>query len=171
MPEGEGANGGQLMCASGSHSELWPADSPAVMAHITLVQGIINRLAGNSASCKTWCATLVAALVSLAGATHVPQIVSVALVPVVIFGFLDTMYLAQERAYRDLYKRIIGKVRGGKYTLTDTFDAGAPLRVSACFSAFFSWSVWPVYGGLVGTYLTAHCMGWLVLLARPAAGS
>jgi hypothetical protein len=165
------ANGGKLMCASGNHSELWPADSPAVMAHITLLQGIINRLAVNSASCKTWCATLVAALVSLAGATHVPQIVTVALVPVAIFGFLDTMYLAQERAYRDLYKRIVAKIRGGTYALADTYNAEAPLCMSACMAAFSSWSIWPVYGGLGATYVTARCMGWLLLLARPAAGS
>ena len=39
-------------------SPLWPADSPAVTAHINLLQGIINRLANNSASCKTWCLPL-----------------------------------------------------------------------------------------------------------------
>jgi hypothetical protein len=33
-------------------SPLWPADDPAVAAHINLLQGIINRLANNSASCK-----------------------------------------------------------------------------------------------------------------------
>jgi hypothetical protein len=141
------------------------------MAHITLVQGIINRLAGNSASCKTWCATLVAALVSLAGATHVPQLVSVALVPVMIFGFLDTMYLAQERAYRDLYKSIATKVRDRTYVLKDTFEAKAPLGFVKCLSAFLSWSIWPVYGGLIAAFMIAHCMGWLLLLARPAVGS
>jgi hypothetical protein len=155
----------------GNHSELWPADNVAVMAHVTLLQGIINRLANNSVSCKTWCITLVAGLASLAGATRAPQIVAIALVPVVIFGFLDTMYLAQERAYRSLYARMIGKVRDRTYGLTDTFEAKAALSGAGFYQAFFSWSIWPVYVGLVATYLTARCMGWLVLLARPAAGS
>src|ERR1700730_1981892 len=88
-------------------SPLWPADNSPVVAHITLLQGIINRLANNSASCKTWCLTLVAALISLAGATRVPAIVTGALVPIVIFGFVDAMYLAQEHAYRDLYTRVV----------------------------------------------------------------
>jgi hypothetical protein len=60
---------------SGTSSPVWPADSPAVMAHINLLQGIINRLANNSACCKTWCLALVGALLSLAGATHPPVVV------------------------------------------------------------------------------------------------
>src|ERR1700730_5201974 len=68
-------------------SPLWPADNPAVTTHISMLQGIINRLANNSGSCKTWCLTVVSALLSLAGATHLPAIVTFALVPVVIFGF------------------------------------------------------------------------------------
>ena len=146
-------------------SALFPADNPAVMAHITLLQGIINRLAGASASCKTWCLTLVSALVSLAGATKNPAIVGVALVPVAIFGFLDTMYLAQERAYRDLYGKVVAKVRDGSYKLADTFEAKAKLTVADCFDAFRSWAVWPVYGGLAALYIVANVRGWLQLLA------
>ena len=40
------------------------------------------------------------------GAIHQPRIVTFALVPVVVFGFLDAMYLAHERSYRELYARI-----------------------------------------------------------------
>ena len=83
-------------------SPFRPADNPAAIEHIKLLQGIVNRLANNSASCKTWCLTLVAALLSLAGTSRNLAIVPISLVPVVVFGFIDTMYLAQERAYRDL---------------------------------------------------------------------
>lgn len=143
---------------------LWPADNPAVMAHVNLLQGIINRLANNSASCKTWCLTLVAALVSLAGATHVPGIITFALVPVGIFGFLDVMYLAQERAYRDLYNRIVGSVRDGSYSLKDIYEAHAPLSLGHVFSAFTSWAIYPVYLGIIAIYLVAHFTGWLAVL-------
>jgi hypothetical protein len=128
------------------------------------LQGVINRLANNSASCKTWCLTLVGALVSLAGATHVPGIVSFALVPVVVFGFLDTMYLAQERAYRGLYKGVVEKIRNGSYALNDSYDARAPLPRWAFFSAFKSWAVYPVYLGLIAAYFLAYFNGWLALL-------
>ncbi len=149
-------------------SPLWPADDPAVTAHINLLQGIINRLANNSASCKTWCLTLVAALVSLAGATDVPGIVTFALVPVVIFGFLDAMYLAQERAYRELYSRIVNTVRDGSYTRANVYEAKAPLGFGRIFSTLASWSIYPVYLGLIAMYLVAHFAGWLTALTAGA---
>jgi hypothetical protein len=144
---------------------LWPADSPAVTTHIQLLQSVINRLANNSASCKTWCLTLVAALLSLAGATHVAGLVTFALVPVVIFGLLDTMYLAQEREYRGLYARIVERIRNKSYTLGDVYEASAPLRFSHFCSALWSWSIYPIYLGLTITYCVAYFAGWLPLLA------
>jgi hypothetical protein len=146
-------------------NNLEPADNPAVIAHMNLLQGIINRLANNSASCKTWCLALVGALVSLTGATHVPGILTFALVPVAIFGFMDTMYLAQEKAYRDLYGRIVGRVRDGSYVRNDVFAAGAKLEARHFDAALGSWSVFPVYGGLILVYFIAHCAGWLAVLA------
>lgn len=144
-----------------SASPLWPADNPAVTAHVNLLQGIINRLANNSASCKTWCITLVGALVSLAGATRVPGIVTFALVPVVIFGFMDTMYLAQERAYRELYGEVINMIRDKTYSHANVFEARAPLRFSMFWSTLASWSIFPVYLGLISMYAVAHFTGWL----------
>ncbi len=82
-----------------ARSPFFPADNAAATAHIALLQGIINRLAGTSASCKTWCLTLVAAVLSLAATAHVPALAPLVLVPTVIFGFLDAMYLAEEKAY------------------------------------------------------------------------
>ena len=140
-------------------------DAPAVAAHINLLQGIINRLANNSSSCKTWCLTLVGALLSLAGATHVPAIVTFALIPVVIFGFLDGMYLAQERAYRVLYRRIVGLIRVGDYRRADAYEASAPIGLADLLSSLKSWSIFPIYGGLILAYIVAHFSGWLAVLA------
>jgi hypothetical protein len=148
-------------------SPLWPADNPGVIAHINLLQGIINRLANNSAGCKTWCITLVAALLALAGATRAPAIVAFALIPVVVFGFLDSMYLAQERAYRGLYGRIVAAVRNGSYSRENVFDARAPIGgAGRVWSAFWSWAVWPVYLGLIVAYIIAALTGALAGLAR-----
>jgi hypothetical protein len=149
----------------------FPADNPAVTTHINLLQGIINRLANNSSSCKTWCLALVAAFLSLAGATHNPAIAASALVPIVIFGFVDTMYLAQEKAYRDLYERIVTQIQRGSYTLTSAFDARADRTLSHVGWALASWSVWPIYGGLIVAYIVAAWRGWFELLAGAAARS
>ena len=40
-------------------------ESSAVQAHLTIMQGVIQRMAENSRSCKVWCVTLVAATLVL----------------------------------------------------------------------------------------------------------
>jgi hypothetical protein len=149
-------------------SPHFPADNPAVIAHINLLQGIITRLANNSASCKTWCVTLVGALVSLAGAVHAPGVITFALVPVVMFGYLDTMYLAQEKAYRDLYKTIREAICGAAYELKDAYIAVAVIAPGSVWDSLTSWSIWPVYGGLIAAYLAAYYSGWLNVLTTNA---
>jgi hypothetical protein len=124
-------------------SPLLPADNPAVTTHINLLQAIINRLANNSSACKTWCLTLVGALLSLAGATRTPAIVTFALVPVVIFGFVDMMYLAQEKAYRDLYDTVVKAIRDGSYSRAQAFNASAKRTLYHVGWALASWAIWP----------------------------
>ena len=148
-------------------SPFAPADNPAVIAHMNMLQAIITRLANNSASCKTWCLALVGALVSLAGAAKVGAIIHVAIVPILIFGFLDTMYLAQEKAYRDLFNATADRIRAGTYTMANVYKAGAARKWADVGAALVSWSVWPVYGGLIALYLVALCKGWLALLTKP----
>lgn len=44
---------------------LQKMESSAVQAHVSMLQGIINRMANNSANCKTWTITIVAAMLVL----------------------------------------------------------------------------------------------------------
>ena len=148
-------------------SPFWPADNPAVTAHINLLQGIINRLANNSASCKTWCLALVAAFLSLAGAAHQPNIIAFSLIPIVIFAFLDAAYLAQERAYRELYRKLTAKISTNTYTIDDAFDARALITFAGFCRAFTSWSIYPIYATLLLAYAVALSQGWLILLNLP----
>jgi hypothetical protein len=139
-------------------------ETAVIIAHVNLLEGVITRLANNSASCKTWCLTLVAAILGLAGATRSATIVPVALVPVVVFWLLDTMYLAEERAYRDLYAAIVGKLRTRRYTTADVFEARAEWGGRHFWGALVSWSCYPVYGGLVIAYIVAAASGGLRIL-------
>ena len=75
--------------------------------HLTLVQGVVNRLAGNSFSLKGWSVTLVSALLALAAKDAEPRLVAVALLPALTFWGLDGYFLAQERLFRRLYARLI----------------------------------------------------------------
>ena len=146
-------------------------ENAATLAHINLLQGVIARLAGNSASCKTWCLTLVTAILSLTGTMKNAALVEVALIPVIVFGFIDTMYLAHERAYRDLYTSVVNKINYGEYTVGDVFDAKPSLGFfRLCWLAirsFCSWAVWPVYLGVIVLYVFAAWIGALDWLTRP----
>jgi hypothetical protein len=157
------------MCGTLPASTLFPADNPAAIAHINLLQSIIARLANQSSACKTWCLTLISALIAFAGATKVPAILAFTLLPIVVFGFLDTMYLAQEKAYRDKYEALAASLRDGSYKRDDVFDARAARGRSHIGRALKSWSVAPVYGGLLLAYLLVHVAVWHLLLV-PASG-
>lgn len=140
-------------------------DHPAVMAHISMLQGIINRLAGNSASCKTWCIALVSAMMSLASATKVPSLAVVGIVSVFIFGYLDASYLAQERAFRNLMKSFIQKLRAGKYTHADVFETECKIEGGERWRAFWSWPVAPMYVTLILLAIGLFAAEWFGLIA------
>jgi hypothetical protein len=145
----------------GDRSALTLAESPAVIEHLKMVQAIISRMAGNSAQCKTWCITIVAAIVAFASAAKNERIVALAIVPLVIFGCLDAAYLATEKAYRDLYNALAAKIRAGTYSLPDAFALAAPTDAGHYLWAHGSWSVWPVYLGLIAAYLVIRASGFL----------
>ena len=82
-----------------SNNHLSRLESPAVQGYISMLQGIINRMAGNSASCKTWTVTLVAALLALLVGKQIQiYILLICLILVVLLLFvLDCYYLGLER--------------------------------------------------------------------------
>lgn len=71
-----------------------------------MIQGIINRMAANSFALKGWAVTLVAGIFALANKDADKMYFLVAYIPVVIFWFLDTYYLLQERLFRSLYNKV-----------------------------------------------------------------
>ena len=108
---------------------------------------------------------MVAALLSLAGATHVAQIVTATLVLILVFGFLDVMYLATEVAYRDLYARIVDAIRSGDYGKPLLFEAKASPDAGCVIWALGSWSELPYYA-LIVSYVIAELARWPAYLAR-----
>lgn len=77
-----------------------------MIAHLPLIQGVINRMGNNSFLIKGWTVTLVAAIFALAAAGTNQKFIFIALVPIVVFWFLDSYYLKQEKLYRELYNDI-----------------------------------------------------------------
>lgn len=71
--------------------------------HLEMIQGVINRMAGNLFFLKGWAITLIAALFALAAKDTNLKYIIVAYFPVLIFWILDGYFLSQERLFRDLY--------------------------------------------------------------------
>ncbi len=145
----------------GTPSAFALADKPAVIAHLNMLQAIIARLASNSVQCKTWCLAIVSALFGFAGAMKSDAILAAAIVPIVIFGLVDAAYLAQEKAYRGLFNSLVDGIRNNEYALLDSFNLKAPANSGHYLAALKSWSVWPLYVGLVLVYVLARMSGLL----------
>lgn len=74
--------------------------------HMEMIQGIINRMAGNSFALKGWAVTLIAGIFALASKDADKMYFLIAYVPIIVFWGLDTYYLLQERLYRSLYNKV-----------------------------------------------------------------
>ena len=71
---------------------------------IDIIQSIINRMARYSFLIKGWTVTLVVVSLLLKGNNYH---VVLAFIPLLIFWFLDSYFLWQERMYRKLYQWVI----------------------------------------------------------------
>ena len=74
--------------------------------HLEMIQGIINRMAGNLFFLKGWAITLIAALFALSAKDSEPNFFIIAYFPVIIFWIMDGYFLSQERLFRDLYNHV-----------------------------------------------------------------
>ncbi|WP_313325370.1 hypothetical protein [Pseudomonas qingdaonensis] len=79
------------------------------IAHLTFVQGVINRMAANSFLVKGWTIALVAALLAIGSDKLTFSYLVIVLVPVILFWWLDAFYLHQETLYRKLYEIVASK--------------------------------------------------------------
>lgn len=77
--------------------------------HMDYVQGVITRLANNSFVVKGWALTLCSALLGFAVSQGQAGLAWVAVGPVLIFWLLDTYFLRQERAFRNMFEDVAAK--------------------------------------------------------------
>ena len=124
-------------------------NSEAVRAHLNILQDVIRRMAGNSASCKNWCVVLVAAMLVLVARTDTPDYALLALLPTLLFCILDAYYLALEQAFRHSYNDFVRKLHRGEVALTDIYRVVPTGRIPRqMMVSLRSTAVWPFYGML-----------------------
>ena len=134
-----------------------PAEASAsVLQHLTIVQGVIQRMAENSRSCKLWCVTLVAATLVLVARTGEPQHTLLAFLPTFMLLLLDAYYLALERAFRSSYDDFVAKLH------VDSLEAGDLYKV---IPTGMGWRLVGRYLGSVSIWLFYPLIALMVILA------
>ncbi|MDQ7788457.1 MAG: hypothetical protein RDU41_00200 [Clostridia bacterium] len=134
---------------------MYREESPAVQAHLGIAQSIIQRMAANSASCKAWCITLVAAILVIVADKGQPAYALIAAIPTLLFLVLDTYYLALEKCFRDSYNEFIDKIHDGRVVAADLYAITPKGSLPRSFArSLRSFSIWPFY-------VTLALMIWL----------
>ena len=135
--------------------------SPSIQTHLGILQGVILRMATNSTSCKTWCITIVSAILVIVADKGKPDFAWIALFPAILFACLDVYYLALEKGFRNSYNDFIMKLHTGQVTTEDLYSVmpiGKTLALQV--AALKSFSIWGFYLPLVGLVAIAR---WIVL--------
>ena len=133
----------------GPEGEKIVADSK----HLDFLQAAITRMAGNSFLVKGWSVTLTTALLGLAVANDLPELLLAGLFAILLFGVIDTYYLALEKGFRNRFdeavKVYVGATDKPSFDMNPGFD-GALFR-----KALKSPAILLVYPALLLTLLAA----------------
>jgi hypothetical protein len=89
--------------------------------HIEFVQQVITRMNANSFQLKTWAVTLAAGLFALSERSK-PWFALLALIPIVLFWFMDAYYLKMETQYRHLYDHLCRHSATSAYAQSKNFS-------------------------------------------------
>jgi hypothetical protein len=140
---------GKIMATKPAGSNL-AEDSPSVVAHLEILQSIIQRMAANSSSCKAWCITVVSAILVLVADKGKSEFALIALIPTVLFLSLDVYYLALEKGFRAAYSDFVKKLHEERANPEDIYainPKGSQSRYQ--LEALGSFPVWGFYALLV----------------------
>ena len=109
------------------------------LKHLEFIQDVITRMNTNSFQIKGWTVTIIAALLAIFVSSRNNYFILAGIFPNIIFWFLDSFYLQQERKFRGLYNDVAGisdhpktlkpfEMRpelyvGGKYSFWNSFTS------------------------------------------------
>ena len=125
------------------------------------IQTVITRMNQNSFQIKGWMITIVSALLALYASSGKQIYILVAIVPTVIFWFLDTYYLQQERKFRGVYNDVAGL--SPEDSRVDVRDFEMPIQKYQCgrycyFNVLISRTILPLYGVVIIGLVIAYIM-------------
>lgn len=138
----------------------------ALHHQMSLYQELIKRMTENSRNAKTWCISIVSALLVFSSKTlALPWFVLV--LPILPLMYLDMYYLALETFYREQYDALKKKYKKGEIDIYNVYDMESPTGKLEILYQIRSKSIWPFYGLLllvavaIGYYLATqiNCVG------------
>jgi hypothetical protein len=145
-----------LKCRAMNEENGFRESSQAVQAHLGIMQAVIQRMASNSASYKTWCITLVSAILVIVADKGKPEYAWLALIPTVLFFSLDAYYLALEKMFRLSYNNFVYKLHQGRVVGSDLYVVvPSGNMVQTMWASILSFSIWPFYMALILMVLIA----------------
>lgn len=153
------------MRRSGSETSMndspFTENSPAVQAHLSILQNVIQRMSTNSSSAKGWCITSVSAILVLVANKGNRDYAFIALMPALLFFFLDAYYLSLEKRFRDSYNVFVRKLHGRELVVEDLYSVVPSDEArAALLGSLKSASVWPFYV----TVLAMVVLAWLFVV-------
>ena len=131
------------------------------MKHLEFIQATITRMNQNSFQIKGWMITIVSALLALYANSENVVYILVAIVPAIIFWFLDAYYLQQERKFRGVYNDVAGLTSEDSRVVIRDFEM--PIQKYQCgkycyFNVLLSKTIFPLYGIVIGGLFVASIM-------------
>lgn len=96
----------------------------AKIAHLQIIQAVIQRMANTSFGIRGWTVSLVAAVFALADPASERLFFALVYFPILAFWILDGFYLGQERAFRNLYDDVrVREENQTDFSMATNFDA------------------------------------------------
>ncbi|MCW4461375.1 hypothetical protein OK349_06620 [Sphingomonas sp. BT-65] len=77
------------------------------VAHLGMIQGVITRMSGFSASAKTFLVTILAGLAAISLQANSMQLGVIAMIAAVLLFLIDTYYMTLEVQFRTFYDKVI----------------------------------------------------------------
>lgn len=137
-------------------------ESESVRAYLSSLQAVVSRMASNCANCKTWCVTIVSALLALALENGKPNALTAAYLPLSLFFFLDAYYLSLERDFVVMYSSFVTKLHASQVEQKEIYNLTPPPgllhRMAGTLGGVFSFSTIPFYAVVAGALIAAKRM-------------
>jgi hypothetical protein len=126
--------------------------SPEIIKHLEFIQHVITRMNTNSFQLKGWSIVIVSAILAIYASTKNSYFFLAAVLPTLMFWFLDSYYLNQERKFRGLYNDVAGVTEVPKEI--KPFEMRPDLYMDGKYSywsAFFSVTILKMYLTMIAT--------------------